>query len=398
MKDTDETLKTLRFLNQLLMILATAVLLFGVATDPTREYNFALDELSALRIVTGSMTDYGQYIHDRFKESQPSDKDFLLGAIKEAGADVGQRSEFRQPFACDCIPTSFSLAAYDAFLSGVRAFAPIHIDHSGNLPSQLRAQIGTQNPHPGFVFVRASFNGVSGTYQLPDGTPVLRLGDPAPYETTVQFTFDDPQSKSRPSFPANVFVRCSLGPKQEGTFALDWLRTTKPGELLVDKSGVVLPHVKKLSFWNRISSLGVEQATASIQTNLDHVETGKVSFLGISVDKVLAVWLGPTVCAAVLFYFLLHLKRFCSMVDSEGVDTRFPWVPLFPGVLSGIFSHLSLFLPFAASLVLLLNHGDSRQWSTRIGGGVTVVIFVLGALSSLAIRKIRSRVKLTASS
>lgn len=392
MPDTDEALKTLRFLNQLLTLLATAVFLFGMTPDPTRDYNAALDELSALRAITDSWTDYAQYLHERFKGSQASDEDFLLEAVREAGASLGKPSEFMQPFACDCVPTGFSLSSYDAFLSGVRAFAPIQIDRSKNLSSQLRAQVAAQKPHPGFTLVRASFNGLSGSFQLPDGTPVIRLSDPPPHETAVQFTFDD-RYKQRPSFSANTFVTYSVGPRQEGTFALDWLRATKTGGRLVDLKSVVFPHLKKLSFWNRISPLGVEQATASVQAQLERVETGKVSFLGISVDKTLSVWLGPSVCFAVLFFFLLHLRHYRSLVESEGIDDSYPWVPLFPGTLSGVFSFfLVLVLPTISNLTLLYNYGDAHQWSTRVGLTVTVGIAVLGIFSWWNIRSIRFRV------
>src|SRR5215472_8413446 len=140
MAETNEILKTLRFSHQLLMLLATAVFLFAATHDPTSDYTAALDEISALRRTTELFAQsYGQFVHDRFRGAQSSDGNFLLEAVRQAGADVSESTEFRQPFACDCIPMAPSLGGYAAFFSGQRAFAPIHIVHNKNLSSQLKA-------------------------------------------------------------------------------------------------------------------------------------------------------------------------------------------------------------------------------------------------------------------
>jgi len=381
------------------MLAAAAVFVFAFTPDPAGDYNAALDELAALREVSASFERYGYYLRDHLKPTQEADAKFVLNLAHGAGAKVPSHVPIQLAFASDFSPSGQGLVRnYYDFFVGTQSFAPIDFERDPGLGEQLKTQVAINHPQAGGLELESVR--LDGTIQLSDGTRILdwQRRDSIP-QLNLQFTFHDSISKTVRIFGVGVPVVYSLGKAQNGHFASDWLRVDPVGQHLIDAgSGAVFPHLRNLSLWNRISLMSPDAADTFIQARLDSMKNDTMSFFGISVDKGLALWMGPTVCLSVLLFLLLHLRHFAALEGAEKVG-GYPWIAFFPDSMSGALTVLSvLVLPAVANSILLYKHGSFSAWPTRAGAVISLLLAAFGLWACIEIRRLRKRVAVWLSS
>src|ERR1700735_1150076 len=117
MSSPAESLKSLRFLHQLLMLVTAGIFILALTPDPSRDYNAAFNELTALKTVTGQTEDYGTYLHTRVSP-QVSDegRGFLSDLVHAAGARMGN-VKMPSPIVSDWTIRENTLKYYNSFFS-----------------------------------------------------------------------------------------------------------------------------------------------------------------------------------------------------------------------------------------------------------------------------------------
>jgi len=120
-----------------------------------------------------------------------------------------------------------------------------------------------------------------------------------------------------------------------------------------------------------------------------------ISFFGIKVPRSVAGIVAPLICLGSLFYLVAHVLRMNQLlhdplrkeVISVEVDT-FPWIALYPGVVSQMATTASiLVLPVVANCYLMFQLWHGNSTSQRFLGAV-LTICVLAASTYLC-RKLR---------
>ena len=101
-KSMDEQLKALKSLQQLICLVATAVLAFAMTTDRSKDYRAALDELEVFRKI--DLKDYPVYVKRNFASQEEANRDLLLKAAKQAHLIVRSSTVFTEPFVMDYPP------------------------------------------------------------------------------------------------------------------------------------------------------------------------------------------------------------------------------------------------------------------------------------------------------
>lgn len=394
----NENLKTLRLLHQLLMLAAAVVFVFAFTPDPVGDYNAALDELAAVREISGSLQGYGYYVRDRLKPRGDADTKFLLSVARGTHARMSDQVPVRVPFACDFGPHGQGLVDdYYDFFTGTQSLAPLDLKRDPGVGEQLKKQVANYHPKEGDLELMAISVGGVGTAILHDGTRILDWRnipqDPPVPQLDAQFTFHDTSSDTERVWGASLPVMYSIGKPQEGHFASDWLRTDPTGQRLIDsKSGTVFPHLRKSALWNRIRTMTPDAADTFVQARLDALKTDAMSFFGISVDKGLALWIGPAVCAGVLFFFLTHLRHVARLHDIEELSS-YPWIAIFHDPMGATLTFLSvLVFPVVANSLLLLKHGSFAARQTFAGIVITGLVAVLGVWAYFETRRLRKRI------
>lgn len=370
-----ESLKILRLLHQILMVVAGTVLAFALRADLSRESNAALRELAALRQL--SFENYPAYLHARyFKEEEENDRTFLLQAIRRAGVrTIAEPSITLEPIFCDSRPKDTRLIGYEAFFSETHRIAAIRLGRDFDLiVEQLKA--GTAN-NSNLRLTGAWFSG--GETPLINGMRIMDWSNPPPNNvTSLQFIFNDLNGAGQ-AITIPIRVTYAVTPIKTGQFALAWLGTDEIGQRLLDQaSGTVLPNLK--GFWSRVAIMDIESATLFLQQQIESNKRGAtLSFFGIPVDTELAVWAGPTTCFFVLFFFFLHFRRFKELSEPSFTLHEFPWIALFPDHLSGTVAYASLvILPIVSSARLVWRYGQINDGATKVGAIITFALLGIG--------------------
>ncbi len=98
----DERLKALKLLQQLICVVAAAVLAFAVTTDRCKDYRAALDELEVYRKV--DLNNYPGYVKRQFASQDVANTALLLGAAKQAHLTVRSSTVLSETFIMDAPP------------------------------------------------------------------------------------------------------------------------------------------------------------------------------------------------------------------------------------------------------------------------------------------------------
>jgi hypothetical protein len=377
-----ENVKALRLLHQVLMVVSAAVLAFALRPDPSNEYRSALDELSVLREV--SFDGWTKFVANRYKGVEEQNEKFVRGVIRDAGLPIAGHPELGQFLCAEQPPRVLMpesrLVDFDAFLSGNRTIGVFRLGAVDRqyMVKHLKELVAPRNSHPSISNMYVSQAAPGGDCRNLSGNT-----------TTLYFQIND-QPQTIPNQPVYLIVTYSIV-SETGPFAADWLRTDTFGQELIDpRSRQIFPHLKM--FWERVSSLTPEQATAFLQGQLESTTHGTLSFFGIPVERSLAVSAGPALCCAILLFLCLHTQHLRRLALGNAGVGNYPWVPLFRGPWGLVTSAASIaILPVAANVELIHRYGHRSELSTQIGAVLTAATTVLALWALFEVKELREQ-------
>lgn len=147
--------------------------------------------------------------------------------------------------------------------------------------------------------------------------------------------------------------------------AVDWLRTMPDLFRLVhrarDGQDILFPNLKPLM--NQLQTMSLTDASKFLQDKIDSTHND-LSFLGISIQQEVAVWVGPLVVALIMVYLLSHFRHLHNIDNLNGPPMKmFPWIGIFEDSLSRTLTFISIaIMPVASETALLVRSG---HWSNR---------------------------------
>ena len=397
-----ESLKSLRFLHQLLLVATAVVLVLGLASDPSKTYRLSLNELDALRQIQPAIQDnaYAGYLRARAGSSAVQDGKPFVDLIQKAGAHVDGRIEIERPIVVNLTLTANGTLQdfVDFFQSQQQLAVVVVVPQTDSfdrdlavLKKQLKINDPTRPPHFDGFRVNCCGRTFDGTLiEDPRNIPALFRN---PEYLTLEFS--DPQSEAEIHFGISLEIGFRIDPLPQHQLAMDWLRSLPSGRILIDeKTQTVLPQLRRSGAWTSISVKNITDATLEISQRLDSVNAGVVSFFGISVPRTLALIAGPAVTLGLLLFFRVHFLHFESQATGVYQMVRaYPWVVLFPGPLSAAASHISIaFLPMAVNILLISRYAaaESRSaWPVGIGTVLCLAIMFVSVKNWLTIRAFR---------
>lgn len=403
-KSTEEKLKALKSLQQVICLAAAAVLAFAVTTDRSKDYQAALGELEVFRKV--ELNSYPAYVKRLFANQEDANRTLLAKAARQAHLIVRNSTVLKEPVIMDYPPQGayIRLRDFEKFVTAQHTVGIYLVDDEREVLTRLTEQLKQKAPQPGPTTQPAPTTpipfAVSEMYAiLGSGMAInnVSIADPvvlqnSPNTESFQFLLYNGQ----PLPPSvNFSVSCTFSQSKNLHPALDWLKSDENGKYLVDpKSGVVFPKLKP--FWERIADMGTENATLFLQERIEATTHGSLSMFGVAVDRDLILLAGPATLLALTLFFLLHLRQVNSGESWEEDEVKstqeYPWVACFKGRLSGTVTYFCLVgLPVGSSLLLLFKHGAMAEDTTYGGAGLTLLLVVVGGLTTHAIYKFRER-------
>jgi hypothetical protein len=375
-----EHLKTLRLLHQILMVVSAAILAFALRGDPSTEYRAALNELSTLREL--SFDGWSNFVNNRYRSIALENEKFVRGIIRDAELPIAGHPTLALPTCYLRPPAIFNarLVDFDSFISGIRPIGAFQIGAIDRryLVTHLKELLAARNPHPS---VSNMFLGLSATDCPKDVTSNT---------TPLYFQIND-QPQTVPNQPIYVLVTYSVI-TENGQFVRDWMKTDALGKKLIDEhTGEALPNLKQ--FWERLSSLTVEQATGFVQEQLETSARGTLSFFGIPVERSLAISAGPIVCFSILLFFCLHVRQFRTVTEDVNVVPSYPFAALFqsPVAAISVIYFTVLLLPVFSNTALLWKFGRLQEVSTQLGMGFSIATLGLSVWCVIELHRMRRR-------
>jgi len=144
----DERLKALKSLQQLICLVAAAVLAFAMTTDRSRDYRAALDELEVFRKV--DLKDYPVYVKRTFASQENANRDFLLKAAKQAHLKVRSSTVFSEPFVMDypLQGANARLRDFEDFVTARHTVGIYQVNDEQEVFARLTEQLDQKAPQP----------------------------------------------------------------------------------------------------------------------------------------------------------------------------------------------------------------------------------------------------------
>ena len=386
-----ENLKAIKVLHQLLMAVTAAVFVFILHPDLTQEYKNALDELAAVKQVSWGA--WSNYVAHRYQDELDQDKKLLRSWIHQAGVQLKNDAQGPAiPVFGDQVPFpgTGKLLDLDTFLSSVQRIGVMKISAAERQPflEQMAKWKAGRNPTATITMLNLSVNQ---GLQYNNGTLMLDWLNRSPSAaSSFPLYLNTDEQGAQPSW---VLVRYSIR-SESGSFPLDWLQNDTFGQKIVDaKTGTLFPHLK--AFWPQINQDNPDQATVFLQEEMAANTRGTLSFFGISVERSHAVLAGPVAMFCILLFMGLHLTHFRSLSPDNDAIRSYPWVALFNGPLAVVVACFSIFiLPVAADCWLLYRFGRTAEWTSRIGGCASVLVFAGGLWILFEVSRVRKNARL----
>jgi hypothetical protein len=279
---------------------------------------------------------------------------------------------------CDAPPIDGTLEDYESFLIEPQ-YVGVHTLSDVALQQALDAVDEIVDPVPDRLEILYIQSFIPGGIALPGRQRVEELERlRATRETTWGEWFNPPLHirvmlsirRSR-EFNCGGAIRCTTRidsiPEPIG---LDWLSRAAPWMVAapstsdegMDLPPVLFPRLKR--FWPSIRSKTVDEARAYLE-GLEHQRVEQeITLLGLRFTRLLAIRALPLVILLVLGYFCVHLRHIRHLLAKSGEGSAddlvasFPWVGLFSGWVSGVWTFLSIAVLPVLAIILLIRSED----------------------------------------
>jgi hypothetical protein len=381
----NESLKTVNRIHQLIIAVSSAILAFGLSPHKTKQYEAALQDVAALRQL--SMNEY-----DRFGDRLvPGGSEDLGGqyapALKEAGYpkastkfSVIRQAYFKRPNDDSPLTEFFRFFDGDSQIVYVR-LEPATLKMRQPLSErQVMYKVLDLNLCEPEALVLDIPDNRSGTPQ--NGRLVLLKSQPLAETIPVFLSFARYSGDMNCSFLIPAYIN-SVPVLISGNPAAEWLRSKNLA------TGSFLRNAR--AFIEQIGPKSPADAYRFLEEKVNEPEK-ELSFLGITVRKDTAVWVGPSATFFLLLFFVSHFQqlRYPDASDENTLRT-FPWIGLFQDHLSKILTYGSVaFLPILSNIVLISRSWGDTDWKANLVGATITLGITLASLSAaFAIRQVQ---------
>lgn len=362
----EESLKVVRLLHQLIIIVSATTLIFALSAEvPRNEYGDALNEL---RVVVQTLPDIPALRAEPLMQyyAQNGVVDVLRAEMVDANVTLAAPTD---SFVDSFVEPSRNISrlpiekVYQLFYTLPRQEEQSVWDIDLESLRDVVRNFRSKNLGPGnVVFVRFSPS------HSDNSKVVVRIGNVGN---------DVPHHGSH-----NIIVK------------QPWQIAVNRGLVTSTKTGVdALPALRKV--WETVRALDVGSAEPVLERK-DHdarrENNTQLSVFGLTIRAQLAVIASPLILIALMFYLLAHLLHIQAItVDNEGILDKFPWIALFDTKISVILTYASLwFLPSVATAWLAI--AATLDISTKLILG-SIYFFAMTVIAMVVIAKIRSLVR-----
>jgi hypothetical protein len=373
----EESLKSARISYLALLAVCATVLLFGFSPNKADIYESGINELNILRSIDKSS------LHDYFYEAVNTElKDFDFKAqfnkrinnytYAKASPDIDWSPAKILPYAFEPLPLTATLAEIESYFLNtypLYVFKPHLESWEYAMTRGIRDIHNTVSRTDARAFIIESVN-------LKDSSAIAKFQKimKTPPETINQDGSDVYATLTifwaffYTAEPEQQPVRGRFVPLESYTFA-SWFNTQDSLRTLKQRMGdqdMLFPNLRPV--WNQIRTSTIDEAI--VMLNRKNSESKKsMTVLGFTANEDIIILVAPLTILCVFLYLLVQILHIRTIEKNYAeILSEFPWIVLFPGVLSRFLTYGSLsLLPTLANTVILIRSWDMHSNSTWVG-------------------------------
>ncbi len=404
----EESLKTLRAIHRMLMLLCATVFVVDLSPSGQNDYSAEMAELNAVARIG-----LDRFIADSLKNIEATGKGTDLARIYSKAFDSAMRREFEKiGFG---VPRESM--GHEVFLAGFdegRAWSLLRNGTVSDYRDFLSDNIGVE-----CVFIEPEKIATALVEKVPDVNipanseiggmklvmaPPVHTGDGIGtfrVKLILFFFVEEPKVRHYHIVVEKNFV--SKGGQVDETRIQSWLERQGTLKDLVESSVVVSPPYKTESLfpnlkyvWSLVADETPEEGKRILMEKASESQR-EVLLLGVPFDVGMVVFAAPMVTTIIYLFFLSYLAHLKRIYDGAGeILHEFPWLLLFPGVNYSRASKALVLLPSLALVLLVGRHLRIGDWTLIPGIVFTVFSVILAFYCLREINHLRKKASLAA--
>lgn len=341
-----ESLKSVRILHNLLVLVCAAIIVFAYAPDRTRRYSAAENELNQYSRL--SSNDYFGYVYSSLKPDEQKEKSRMVNLLRQRGYQVPDSMSFIVPMWASTINAGGSLGTFCRLIQQEQTVT--FARGVQNYPGPL-LPFDSSKPAPRFDsrdVVTAVFLGSEPSmnptlnFQLLNG---YATGFPVPSSLVLAIHRQDGEE-----ILSSFQFAYTSGVSETGHFGRDWLRSLPSTSHLVEGNRC-LPN--SLQIYPEIGGMQPADAKRDIESKREAEEKNYLEVSSLRIDSATASWAAPVLVALFLFFFISHLRQLRWLSLQERSPKNFPWVGVFPDWLGRLIAYATIVaLPILSEILL----------------------------------------------
>jgi hypothetical protein len=367
-----ESLKSVRILHNLLVLVCAAIIVFASTPDRVRRYSAAENELNRYSQI--SSNDYFGYVYSSLQPDRQIEKTRMINLLRGSGYQVPNGVSFIVPMWASSINAGGSLGTFCRLIQQQQTvtFARAVQDY----PGPLLPLDGSQ-PAPkldSLDVVTAIFLGSE-----PSVNPTQKFQLLNGYATEFpvsSFLVLAIRRHNGEQILSRLRIAYTSGTSETGHFGKDWLRSLPSASHLIE-GNQCLPD--SLQMYPEIDGMQPADARRDIESKREAEEKNYLEVSSLRIDSATASWAAPVLVALFLLFLISHLRQLHRISREERCPKNFPWVGIFPDFLGRLIAYVTVVLLPVLSEVLLTRRIAPSSILLRIGPPCGIAVLSIWA-------------------
>jgi hypothetical protein len=409
----EETLKAVRLLHQVIVVLSAALLAFAISPDERPHVQAALKELEVLRNINQLdifYTIYRETTHFDGNATPEKVKSFYEAKL---GYPAHASFTFHPAFYVnEGIPEEKTtpLRGWQDFFTEsiyVATIVPADLDQlEGDRLQWIRAGIAEQAAlKPQILDVEIHLPQTEQFFPNSRFPDRLFLDD----MSELLFAVAKPRNSGDTSLQGSITLRFDVqGTGHSYSHEMVNLRTDYTAPFPVGKAFLratpslaaslqpngrdILPATHR--YWGECAPLTITEAINTLTKRLESAPK-TVTFSGITIETSLLIWVAPLVTLLFVAYVAVHLRHLSRLTERKTALLRdFPWIGLFEDRVSILLLGFTLFaLPTAANIAVIARSSEGAGWVLFLGLGLLLCLIAMQGAMFMTLRELHGRIR-----
>jgi hypothetical protein len=343
-----ESLKSVRFLNNLLVLVCAAIIVFAFTPDLARRYSDAEHELGQYSQL--SMADYVQYLYSlpSFKRDEQEENAHVIELLRQNGYTVAEGVSFVAPLWASPINIGGSLGTFCRLVERKQTAVMPHVTPGTLVP--LNTVSNAAYRHDSGDIVTAVVLGPPPNSNLESYVQTLGA-EPTNFPTTSFLTLSILKQDGQ-QVQMTLQVTYISGSIERGYLGMNWLESTSHSSGLLG-SNRCLPY--SLQTFPEISRMQIADAMRYLASKSEAERKNDLEISSLRIDSATVGWTAPIILGLLLIFFISQVRHLRSVLRESASSKDYPWVGLFNDWLGGVIAYATIVvLPVLAESLLAI--------------------------------------------